>query len=109
MVTAYFFPQIITNIPDFFFTHDIFTQDPSILLKLIFNLFYETKVFLISIYKGLVERLGDEIDRVTALLLLRHILERNTVQSYPTKINAAEQNDPLGQVSSKRWQTVWSP
>ena len=109
MVTAYSFPQIITNIPDFFFTHDIFTQDPSILLKLIFNLFYETKVFLISIYKGLVERLGDEIDRVTALLLLRHILERNTVQSYPTKINAAEQNDPLGQVSSKRWQTVWSP
>ena len=52
MVTAYFFPQIITNIPDFFFTHDIFTQDPSILLKLIFNLFYETKVFLISTYKG---------------------------------------------------------
>lgn len=50
MVVAYFFPQIITDVHDFFFIHNIFTQDPSVLAEFLI-LLWETKIFIISTYK----------------------------------------------------------
>lgn len=92
MMTAYSFPQIITNVHDFFFRHYILVQDASALPEFTFNLVMRNNDFHRPHLQSLNRKIKRRKRQSNSSWYWEHILKWNIAQGYPTKINVWNKN-----------------